>query len=227
MSAIPPPPSTSRRGTLRASHLRQVSIGSADSNESTSRPVSSTGTAQYDPTPLKAPFERRCNLWVHDDVFSKDEVVLNLDLYPEVKAGDLMAIVALKTDSGVRDFQDQVNASKKDLPALATAMTRERSSSNPKSPTLGSDMDSKHDVDIGKRYLFTAKDMPKELKAKHPGLEVSVAKQIADAFSFRHRSNVLLTTVCFHLNPLEALTNTVAERYIHQCSVSCRNVLQG
>lgn len=178
--------------------MRQVSNGSGDSDLGDSRPTSSTGTAQYDPIPPKVPlpFERRCNLWVHDEVYSKDEVVLNLDLFPDVKAGDLLAIVALKTDSGVRDFQDQSNASRKDLTTLLRSTSRERSSSNPRSPVL----DAKHDVDAGKRYLFIAKDMPKELKAKHAGLEISVAKGIADAFSFKHRSNILLTSVSW-LNP--------------------------
>lgn len=200
-------PTTSRRGTqLGGSHLRQVSSGSADSDLSGSgpgsRPVSSTGTAHYDPIPTKLPFERRCNLWVHDDVFSKDEVVLNLDLFPGVVVGDLLTVVALKTDSGVRDFQELAHVAKKDTSGLGTAMKRERSSSNPRSPSSGSGnlngngTDVKHDVVAGKRYLFIAKDMSKEQKAKHSGLEISVAKQIADVFSLKHRSNVVLTLVC-------------------------------
>jgi hypothetical protein len=193
MAAVPP--STPRRGTLRASHLRHVSNGSAESPYN-SRPLSvasETGTAQYDPTPLKPPVERRCIVWVHDEVFSKEEVVLNLDLFPEIKAGDLMAIVALKAEIGVRDFQEK--AQKKDADNLATSMQRERSNSNPHSPNQANGTDSKHDVDMGKRYLFLAKDMSKEMKAKHPALEVSVAKSIADVFCFKQRSNVLLTSV--------------------------------
>jgi DEP domain-containing protein 5 len=188
-------PSTPRRGAFRASHLRQVSNGSADSPYN-SRPrtaTSETGTTQYDPTPLKPPIERRCIIWVHDEAFSKDEVVLNLDLFPDAKAGDLMAIVALKTDSGVRDFQEK--AQKIDADNLATAMQRERSNSNPRSPNQANGADTKHDLDLGKRYLFIATDMSKEMKTKQPGLEVSVAKSIADEFCFKHRSNVLLTTV--------------------------------
>src|SRR3954471_5761443 len=131
MSAIPP--STPRRGAIRVSHLRQVSNGSVESPYN-SRPLtaaSDTGTAQYDPPPLKPAVERRCNLWVHEEAFSKDEVVLNLDLFPEVKAGELMAIVALKTDTGVRDFQEK--AQTKDGDTLTAAMQRERSNSNPRS----------------------------------------------------------------------------------------------
>ena len=176
-----------------------------------SRPVtaaSDTGTVQHDPVPTKPPIERRCILWVHDEGFSKDEVVLNLDLFPEVKVRELMAIVALKTDSGVRDFQDKAQPSKKEGDAIATTMQRDPSNSNPRSPTLANGPDAMHDVDVGNRYLFIAKDMPKDMKVKQPSLEVSVAKHIADVFCLKHRSNVLLTTVCLHCRPRMASTNT-------------------
>jgi hypothetical protein len=163
--------------------------------------ASDTGTVQHDPVPVKPPVERRCILWVHDEGFSKDEVVLNLDLFPDVKAGELMAILALKTDSGVRDFQDKAQPSKKEGDALATTMQRDPSNSNPRSPILANGSDAMHDVDLGNRYLFIAHDMPREMKVKQPSLEVSVAKHIADVFGLKHRSNVLLTTVCLRSDP--------------------------
>jgi len=159
--------------------------------------ASDTGTAQYDPIPPKPTIERVCNLWVHDEGTSKDEVILNLDLFPDVKAEELMAIVALKTDSGIRDFQEKAQASKNDNDSLVTSAQSERSSSNPKSPSQANGKDIKHDVDLGKRYLFVAKDMSKEMKAKQSNLEVSVTKHIAEVFGFKNRSNVLLTTVRF------------------------------
>jgi hypothetical protein len=38
--------------------------------------------------------------------------------------------------------------------------------------------------------------MTKEMRAKHSNLEISVAKHVADAFCLKHRSSVLITTVC-------------------------------
>jgi SEA/GATOR complex protein SEA1/DEPDC5 len=191
-------PLTPRRGNQpQPSHLRQVSNGSSDF-KATSRPVtaaSDSGKVQHDSVPVKLPIERVCVLWSHDEAFSKEEVVINLDLFPDVRAGELLAIVALKTESVARDFQEKAQTSKKDVDTLATAMQRERSNSNPRSPGLVNDNHSKHDVDLGKRYLFIAKDMSKEIKAKQPKLEVSVAKHIADLFCLKHRSNVLITTV--------------------------------
>lgn len=191
------PLSTPRRGMFRASHLRQVSNGSPETPLN-SRPLtaaSDTGPVQSGSVFSKTHAERRCNLWIHEDVFSKEEVVLNLDLFPNVRAGDLMAIVALKTDSGVRDFQEKIQ--NKDLDGPVTLVHRERSNStsNSKSPSYGNGSDVKHDIEFGRRYLFVAKDMSTEMKAKHLGLEVSIAKHIADAFCYKHRSNVLVTTV--------------------------------
>lgn len=196
MSALSP--STPRRGTQRASHLRQVSNGSSEYVNS--RPLtaaSEAGTVNHDPVPVKPIIERRCNIWVHDENFSKDEVVLNLDLFPDVAPGELMAIVALKTDSGARDFQDKAQTPKTNGEAIVPILPAER---GPKSPVQVNGTEVNYDVDLGKRYLFVAKDMPKEMKSKHAGLEVSVAKHVADVFSLKHRSNVLVSTVSILLD---------------------------
>lgn len=115
---------------------------------------------------------------------------MNLDLFPDVKVGDLMAILPLKTDTGVRDFQEKAQHSKKDGEIYAVAMERERSSSQARSPGPRT----KHD-DSGNRCLFIVRNMPLDMKTKQPTLEISISKTIADSFCLRHRSNVLLTTV--------------------------------
>jgi hypothetical protein len=184
-------PTIPRRGTQRASHLRQVSNGSSEYVKS--RPLSvlsETGIVNHDPVPPKSMANRRCNIWVHDESFSRDEVVINLDLFPDVKAGELMAIVALKTDSGVRDFVDKAQISNGEPTVLV-----EQSHLNPNSPVPVYGSEGNHDVDHGKKYLFIAKDMPKEIKTRQPNLEISVAKNVADVFNLKHRSNVLVTSV--------------------------------
>ena len=157
--------------------------------------TSDAGTVQHDPVPVKLPIERRCILWIHDDAFSKEEVVLNLDLFPDVKPGELLAIVPLKIDISLRDFQESVQASKREPESLSTAMQRERSGSAPQSPVPTIGTCAKHDVGLGNRYLFIAKDMPKDMKLKQPTLEVSVTKHIADVFGLKARSSVLITAV--------------------------------
>ncbi|KAK0119594.1 vacuolar membrane-associated protein iml1 [Cadophora gregata] len=221
----PPPvitPSTPRRNTPRASHLRQVSNGSSETTIM-SRPTtaaSDTGTIQHDPIPPRLVIERKCVLWVHDEGFSKEDVVLNLDLFPEVKAGDLMAIVPLKPESGLRDFQERSQTVKRDSDTLSTSMQRERSSSNPRSPGTSNGnskrhgSDAKHDPDLRHRYVLIARDMPKDMKAKQPNLEVSIAKHIADAFSLKARSHVLLSTTDAAQNSASHVEMSFKDEYL-------------
>ncbi|EDN92381.1 hypothetical protein SS1G_08244 [Sclerotinia sclerotiorum 1980 UF-70] len=104
-----------------------------------------------------------------------------------------MAIVALKIDSGFRDFQEKLALNKPDIDS-ATATGRFGSYISNQASHEHRWKGSKHEAGFGKRYLFLAKDMPKELKLKQPSLEVSLAKPIADLFNLKHRSNVLLCT---------------------------------
>jgi len=125
--------STSRHGTHRASHLRQVSTSGSET-PSTSRPAtatSDTGTVQHDPVAAKVE-EKKCVLWVHDDTFSRDEVVLNLNLFPHLKDGDAVAICAAKSETSLRDNQDRRQGSTHDSDNLFVDQSRERSSSNPR-----------------------------------------------------------------------------------------------
>jgi hypothetical protein len=149
----------------------------------------------------REPVERRCVLWIHDEQFSKEEVVLNMDLFPagSIKPGDLMAIVALKTDAAIKDFHDKNQPVKKGAEMLSVSLQPDTNFEERKSSMGTVSVDGQHDIDNEKRYLFAIEDMNNELRAKQSNLEVSIAKHIADLFGFKHRSNVLLTTVCFIL----------------------------
>lgn len=176
---------TPRRGAPRPSHLRQVSNGSSE----TFQTDSSTGTAiQHASRPMKQTVVEKCTLWVHEKDFPNEDVVLNLDLFPTLKEGDLLAIVALKTDSSVRDFEDVKTG-------VSAATNSDWNISNVGLPGKATATDAKYDVDLAKRYLFVAKDMKKDLKPKYPGLQISIAKHLADVFMLKHRSSVLLATV--------------------------------
>jgi hypothetical protein len=132
-----------------------------------------------------------------------------------------MAIVPVRTDS-VREHQEKTPGLKKDSEGLPPLMQRDRSHSNPKSPSQGSGTDTKQDIDFENRYLFIARDISRELKEKPQGLEVSVAKHVADIFGFKHRSNVLVTTVRFPYSYMVLETLTLnAGRFLHQLCLAC------
>jgi hypothetical protein len=169
MSTLPPP--ASRRGVNRAFTTREISHGNINS----SRPTTAASKANtVPPEPVaKPPVQRKCVLWIHDESLSTEDIILNFELFPNLQAGDLMAILALKTDSGVRDFQD-------------TPPTIEQHQNGT----------TKHDVELGNRCLFIAKDMSREMKVKQPNLEVSVTKHVADVYGLKPRCTVMVTTVC-------------------------------
>jgi hypothetical protein len=124
-------------------------------------------------------------------MFSREEVIFNHNLLPpgSFKMGQLMAIVALKSDTLVRDMLDK-KGGRPD--GLAASLQLDSSIGDMKS-SKGS-LNDNHDTDAERQYLFTLKHMSKEVATKQPKLEVSVAKHVADVFGFKHRSNVLVTT---------------------------------
>jgi hypothetical protein len=144
--------------------------------------------------------ERRCLLWVHDDQFSKEDVVLNVDLFPagSLKPGVLMAITALKADTTVKEYPVREPTGRKGAQTLSVSHDPVENGEDQKSSTGSFGGESQQDMDSETQYLFAANDMGKEMRLKHPNLEVSIAKRVADVFGFKHRSNVLLTTVGAH-----------------------------
>jgi hypothetical protein len=188
-------PSTPRRGTQKTSQLRHVSNGSSEITPIAEPVLFPSGTVQHDPILSKSSSERKCTLWIHDDLFSRDDVILNLDHFPDVKVGDLMAIVEIKTDPPLRDFPENVTAQKAEGEALSTPLPGARSNSKPNSPGGAPASSVKHDLDTGRQCLFIAKDMSKEMKARQPTMDVSVAKHMADTFHLKSRAQVLVITV--------------------------------
>lgn len=146
-------------------------------------------------------FERRVEIWVHDEQFSKEDVVLNLDVFPRdrVKAGDLMAIIGLRSDVAKQQGVDI--AAKKIAESLSGSLQPHAAISDRKS-SEDSSVDSRRDLDLDRRYLFAVKDMTPEMKTKYPNLEISVAKHIGDAFNFKRHAGVFLTTVSVVLQTL-------------------------
>jgi DEP domain-containing protein 5 len=146
-------------------------------------------------------FERRVEIWVHDEQFSKEDVVLNLDVFPHdrVKAGDLMAIIGLRSD--VVKQQGVDFAARKIAESLSGSLQPYSTTNDRKTEEDSNSVDSRRDLDLDRRYLFAVKDMTPEMKTKYPNLEISVAKHIGDAFNFKRHASVFLTTVSVVLQP--------------------------
>ncbi|KAI0379334.1 vacuolar membrane-associated protein IML1 [Hypomontagnella monticulosa] len=184
-------PSAPRRAAQWTSHLRQLSKSSLDKNPTESPMSPGVIPSNVNPnsrrTPPKRVNERLCSVTINDSVI-RDEVLLNLELFGgTVQPGTLMSITATKSD------QDRTQSSQYGSVRQASYL---RSSA---APNPNDDLP-KSDGDAGRRYIFVAKDMSKELKARYPNIEVYVSKQIGMAFNMRKGTQVVLAPVD-HLSP--------------------------
>ncbi|KAK4080266.1 Vacuolar membrane-associated protein IML1 [Trichoderma simmonsii] len=177
-------PSAPRRGPHWSHHLRQSSSTNSDRASEISaaspRSVSTHSTVKdvKDEKPRKT--ERYCAVTLNDG-YSRDEVLLNLDLIGgDIKPGTLMSIAVLKSESvkSAAGFGGLKKQSHEDNGSLRYQHL------GPCDPSS-----------LGDQYIFVAKDMPKETKARHPDIEVQVVKHIADIFGMKKGSIVLLAPV--------------------------------
>ncbi|KAI1395367.1 vacuolar membrane-associated protein IML1 [Hypoxylon fuscum] len=185
-------PSAPRRAAQQwTSHLRQFSKSSFDktSTESPLSPdtASSHSTARESPS-LKRANERICTVTINESVINRDEVLLNLDLFGGViQPGALMSITPTKADL------DRTQSTQ-------YGTLRQASFHRGFAAAHSGDDLPRSDGEACRRYVFVARDMPKDLKARQPNIEVYVSKQIGMAFSMRKGTQVVLAPVD-HLAP--------------------------
>lgn len=188
------------RGPMKRSHLRQVSAPSVDS---LSVPQSQSPEALYNDershqdvhaTPdertirlSSGSLERRqCSLWVHDETFSREEILFNQAAFSDlnVNVGDVIEILP------VRSPGDSIHSLKSDLGArsLRDSYLESGSAHLP-------DPMSKFKTPLQSRCLFVVKPLPQEIKARHPKLEISVTHSVANIFGFKNRTLVNISVV--------------------------------
>ncbi|KAI9765893.1 MAG: vacuolar membrane-associated protein iml1 [Geoglossum simile] len=218
-----PDPSSPFRGPPRSSHLRQISNISARTVSSLAPNSSVQGDCsdpQDDTSNGEAVqpkhIQRICTLWVHEDSFSREDVILNFALFPKgsVRAGDLAEIVALKSNSEVRDFQDAVPKNPRDANAfegssIGAGAERRQSPSN----TLNLE-DTTNKSLQSKRYVFIAKDMSSEQKLRQPNLQISLAGHIANPFGLRNKAIVVVSLVDKYMNTASHVELTFKDLYL-------------
>ncbi|CAI6090023.1 unnamed protein product [Clonostachys chloroleuca] len=177
------PLSASRRGP-QWTRLRHASRSSQErsSSDPPGSPRSTSTHSTIKESGLRQSRERYCTVSTYEG-FSREEVFLNFDrLGGDVKAGALMAVTAIKGDS-IKSSQTYGSLSRHSW----DSGPRE----SPRDPTF-SLLDQDY---ISSRYVFLAKDMPKEMKSRYPDVDVTVAKHIADAFGIKRGSRVLLAPI--------------------------------
>ncbi|KAI9726988.1 MAG: vacuolar membrane-associated protein iml1 [Cirrosporium novae-zelandiae] len=171
------------RGLPRVSHLRQWSTGSPEA-ESVESLEQSSQRSHFEPV------QRLCSIWVHDESFSKEDILFNAAALGDgaVRADDLLAVSAVLPTTSVRQFEPLAPSQKRrsllsnDFGDKSAVITHgepiERGAEEPQ-----------------KSFLFVARDISPEVKARYPNLQISVTSSIAATFGFRNRSQVIISTV--------------------------------
>ncbi|KAJ5783580.1 uncharacterized protein N7518_009257 [Penicillium psychrosexuale] len=184
----------SLRGPMRRSHLRQVSAASLESSSTHSLEASNRDhdhDQAIDDRTVRlssASWTRhQCALWVHDETFSREEILLNPSAFgeTEVQVGDLVEILPIRGsgDAGYSTLK----------PEAASKAAREgHAELNSAAQT---DSTSKFKTPLQSRCLFVVKALPPETKARNPQLEISVTNNIASIFGFKNRTQVTLAIV--------------------------------
>jgi len=155
------------------SQVRQYGAIDGHFSNSPSDAFSSSSTFCEPRSPRSHLPERRWTVTVNDSFFH-DEVLLNLDLIgPDIKPGSVVAL-------------DLVRADSEKLPPISSYgrqpfQDRKDGASGPASE---------------RRYICVAKDMPRELKARFPLVEVYVSRHIADASGMKKGTQVTISPVC-------------------------------
>ncbi|EEH22600.1 hypothetical protein PABG_04811 [Paracoccidioides brasiliensis Pb03] len=181
-------------GPVKGSHLRHVSATSIEttSTRTTIPPQESvSGTPDADdnnqsPTGLGS---RPCLLWVHDDNFSREEVLFNLSAFGDVglKVGDLVEL------SVPRPFQGDHHVSSHTLDPSERAPRDAGDSDTGSNSAAKRSGDHKSYSLTQRRFLFLVKPLSADIKARHPNLQISIASNIANIFGFKNHSQALIS----------------------------------
>jgi hypothetical protein len=164
---------------LKSSHLRQVSNGSSSDGstiqsalqDAVQENVSDIGAT------LTVPIPRTCTLHLHDDAFSKVEVLVNPQVFPswKIKVGTRIRIAAIEDGSPQRGSRK--------LGGESRHARRQPSAKQPDNKLTSTE------------YVFVVDKLTPEVHAKHPNLQLSLTSRIASAMGFRNASQVVASMV--------------------------------
>ena len=162
------------KANLRASHLRQAS--GSDYTFRPETPSQSGMGAVVDlidkidySKNIKPPFRQICSVWIHDESFSTDDILVNTSQIKtnNIKAGDFVQIAPLKKSAKHALDNNEYQGKSKDE-AKKRESSDERKSASSFSATLPSD----HIVDFARRHIFALKETNPNQNKKQPSLQV-------------------------------------------------------
>ncbi|KAL4943907.1 vacuolar membrane-associated protein iml1 [Aspergillus oleicola] len=195
--------SRSHNDSSHSTHENEHGQGHDTLSEDPDHPSSSDGRSQgiggvgFQSSGLS---RRQCSLWVHDETFSKDEILFNQAAFDGtgVKDGDVIEILparAMDASSGTGTVSGMGSVKGE----MRSQSMRDRHGHGPgdteTGPSSRSHVMAKFKTPLQTRCLFVAKSLPQEIRSRHPKLEVSVTSSVANIFGFKNRSTVYISFV--------------------------------
>ena len=117
-----------------------------------------------------------CNVSVHDETLSKEDVVMNLALFhgSDVKAGTLMQLTALKGSIEAIALGGKSHGAM--LKPIAAAHVQPEN------------------LDVNRHHVFSVKGMSEEMLLKQPNAHLSISRRVEHASGFDKGSQVVVST---------------------------------
>ncbi|KAL4964659.1 GTPase-activating protein IML1 [Aspergillus stella-maris] len=142
---------------------------------------------------------RQCSLWVHDEMFSKDEILFNQAAFSDtgVRDGDVIEILPARAMGEGYGYGYGSGGGSVKGESMRSRSMRDRhghgeteTGSSPRSHAMA-----KFRTPLQTRCLFVAKPLPQEISGRQPKLEISVTSSVANIFGFKNRSTVYISIV--------------------------------
>jgi DEP domain-containing protein 5 len=142
---------------------------------------------------------KQVTVWLHDDNFSKDEVLVAPDIFGEDTAqpNALIEIVMLKPSSVPGDSGHNAQAGLPppvDTSSDSSSKTFRGASEQPMNsdhqhiPPKVNGQHATYAPDPHTRYVFIANRIPPDMRVQHPSLQISITRPIANIFGYRQGS---------------------------------------
>ncbi|KAF2240040.1 hypothetical protein EV356DRAFT_438368 [Viridothelium virens] len=162
-------------------------------------------TIPQDATKKARPY-KICTLWVHEESFSRGDVIFNASKFAEcgIETGSLARIVAVQAATAVRDFQSTTTPVKENGTSGQRRSSTSGLSQAAQDVSRGADdlfidengvkVEGGRRLDVEQCYVFMAEDASAEMKTKSPTLHVSLSSHVANVFGFRRGMQVAVSS---------------------------------
>ncbi|KAK4993190.1 vacuolar membrane-associated protein iml1 [Elasticomyces elasticus] len=162
-----------------------------------------------------------CTLWLHDDGFSKEDVLIGPERVPDLpfELGSLAQIAAIEQNTAVVDHASGSNVEAHVSTVINEGVTVKTAtaadSSDSKNVHVGADgLGGGRTAQHEKSYVFVMKGLNQDQRSKQPALQVSMHNSIAPVFGFRHRMQVVVTLVDKALYSANHVEITFRDQYL-------------